>query len=211
MERSDKIRIGVYVCHCGGNISDVVNVKRVVDEVRNEKGVVVARDFMFMCSEAGQKLIEDDIRSGRVNAVVVASCSPRLHETTFRAAIARAGGNPYMYYHVDIREECSWVHENDKEEATNKAVRQVKAAIAYLRHAEPLNRIRVNCERSVLVIGGGIAGLRTTLDLAESGLTVYLVERAPFLGGNAAKIGNIKVFPYEKNSYRRSEGVNRET
>ncbi|ADY02533.1 heterodisulfide reductase, subunit A [Vulcanisaeta moutnovskia 768-28] len=198
MERSDKIRIGVYVCHCGGNISDVVNVKRVVDEVRKEKGVVVAKDFMFMCSEAGQKLIENDIRSGKVNAVVVASCSPRLHEATFRAAIARAGGNSYMYYHVDVREECSWVHENDKEEATNKAIRQVRAAIAYLRHAEPLSRIRVNCERSVLVIGGGIAGLRTALDLAESGLTVYLVERTPFLGGNAAKIGNVKVFPYEK-------------
>ncbi|MGC8606749.1 MAG: CoB--CoM heterodisulfide reductase iron-sulfur subunit A family protein [Vulcanisaeta sp.] len=198
MEGSDRIRIGVYVCHCGGNISDFVDVKRVVEEVRKEKDVVVAKDFMFMCSEAGQKLIEDDIRSGKVNAVVVASCSPRLHEATFRAAIARAGGNPYMYYHVDIREECSWVHENDKEEATSKAVRQVKAAIAYLRHAEPLNRIRVNCERSVLVIGGGIAGLRAALDLAESGLTVYLVERTPFLGGNAAKIGNVKVFPYEK-------------
>ncbi|GAB6944448.1 CoB--CoM heterodisulfide reductase iron-sulfur subunit A family protein [Vulcanisaeta sp. JCM 14467] len=198
MEGGNKIRIGVYVCHCGGNISDVVNVKKVVEEVRKEKDVVVARDFMFMCSEAGQKLIEDDIRSGKVNAVVVASCSPRLHEATFRAAITRAGGNPYMYYHVDIREECSWVHEDNKEEATNKAVRQIKAAIAYLRHAEPLSKIRVNCERSVLVIGGGIAGLRAALDLAESGLTVYLVERAPFLGGNAARIGRVKVFPYEK-------------
>ncbi|WP_054843518.1 CoB--CoM heterodisulfide reductase iron-sulfur subunit A family protein [Vulcanisaeta souniana] len=198
MEEGNRVRVGVYVCHCGGNISDVVNVKRVVEEARKEGDVVVARDFMFMCSEAGQKLIEDDIRSGKVNAVIVASCSPRLHEATFRAAITRAGGNPYMYYHVDIREECSWVHENDKEEATNKAIRQVRAAIAYLRRAEPLNRIRVDCERSVLVIGGGIAGLRAALDLAESGLTVYLVERAPFLGGNAAKIGRVKVFPYEK-------------
>ena len=150
------------------------------------------------CAEAGQKLIEDDVRSGRVNAVVVASCSPRLHEATFKAAIARAGGNPYMYYHVDIREECSWVHENDKEEATNKAIRQVRMAIAYLRHAEPLSKVRVRCEQSVLVIGGGIAGLRAALDLAESGITVHLVERTPFLGGNAAKIGKIKVFPYEK-------------
>jgi len=198
MVEGRNVRIGVYVCHCGGNISDVVNVKRVVEEISKEKDVVVAVDYPFMCSEAGQKLIEDDIRSGRINAVVVASCSPRLHEATFRAAIARAGGNPYMYYHVDIREECSWVHEDDKGGATEKAIREVRMAVAYLRHAEPLNKIKVESEKSALIIGGGIAGLRAAVDLAEMGVNVYLVEKSPFLGGNAAKLGRLKVFPYEK-------------
>jgi len=193
-----KVRIGVYVCHCGGNISDVVNVKRVVEEVSKEKDVVVAVDYPFMCSEAGQKLIEDDVRSGRVDAVVVASCSPRLHEATFRAAIARAGGNPYMYHHVDIREECSWVHEDDKDGATEKAIREVRMAVAYLRHAEPLSKIKVESDKSVLIIGGGIAGLRAAVDLAEMGVNVYLIEKSPFLGGNAARLGRLKVFPYEK-------------
>jgi heterodisulfide reductase subunit A len=194
------VRIGVYVCHCGGNISDTVDVKRVVEEVGKEPGVVTAVDFPFMCSEAGQKLVEDDVRSGRVNAVVVAACSPRLHEATFRAAISRAGGNPYMYYHVDIREECSWAHEGDREGATEKAIRQVRMAVAYLRRAEPLSKIKAASERSVLVIGGGLAGLRAALDLAEAGIRVYLVERSPFLGGNAARLGALKVFPYGRSA-----------
>ncbi|MGB9725257.1 MAG: CoB--CoM heterodisulfide reductase iron-sulfur subunit A family protein [Fervidicoccaceae archaeon] len=187
-------RIGVYVCWCGGNISDVVNVKKVVEEIRKEPGVVVANDFMFMCSDAGQKMIENDIKNYKLNAVVVASCSPKLHEQTFRNTVVRAGLNPYMYYHANIREHVSCPHGDEPEEATKKAIRHVRTAVAYLRHAKPLERIKVDATSSVLIVGGGIAGLTAALDLAKIGTTVYLVEKSPFLGGNVSRIGSI--YPY---------------
>ncbi len=192
-------RIGVYVCWCGGNISDVVDVKKVVEEIKKEPGVVVARHFMFMCSEAGQKMIEDDIKKYKLTAVVVASCSPKLHELTFRNTVMRAGLNPYMYYHANIREQSSWAHSDDPEEATKKAIRHVRMAVAYLRHAEPLEKIRVKAIPSVLVIGGGIAGLRTALDLSRMGINVYIVEKQPFLGGHVARLGEI--YPYKKKGW----------
>ncbi|MGQ4891776.1 MAG: CoB--CoM heterodisulfide reductase iron-sulfur subunit A family protein [Candidatus Njordarchaeia archaeon] len=181
-------RIGVYVCHCGGNISDVVDVEKVVEAIKNYPGVVVAKHFMFMCSEAGQQMIEEDIKQHKLNAVVVAACSPKLHETTFRNAAARAGLNPYVVYHVNIREQASWAHSDDKEKATLKAIRHVKAGIEYVRNAHPLDKIKVKTTPRVLVVGGGIAGMRAALDLADSGITVYLVEKEPFLGGEVAKI-----------------------
>ena len=181
-------RIGVYVCHCGGNISDVVDVERVVRAVKDYPGVVLAKHFMFMCSEAGQNMIEEDIKNHQLNALIVAACSPKLHETTFRNAAARAGLNPYVVYHVNIREQASWAHSDDKDGATFKAIRHIKAGIEYVKNSHPLDKIKVKTTPRVLVIGGGIAGLRAALDLAEMGVMVYLVEISPFLGGRVAQI-----------------------
>ncbi len=193
-------RIGVYICWCGGNISDVVNVKKVVEEIRKEPNVVVARDFMFMCSEAGQKLIINDIKELGLDAVVVASCSPKLHEATFRSTVVRAGLNPYMYYHANIREQVSWAHGDSPEDATEKAIRHVRMAVAYLRRAEPLEKIKVRSTASVLIIGGGIAGLKAAYDLARMGVTVHLVEKEPYLGGNTAKLP--RVYPWGTEGWR---------
>ena len=189
-------RIGVYVCHCGGNISDVVDVEKVVEAIKNYPGVVVAKHFMFMCSEAGQQMIEDDIKEHKLNAVVVAACSPKLHEKTFRNAAARAGLNPYVVYHVNIREHSSWAHSDNKEKATLKAIRHAKAGIEYVKNAHPLDKIKVKTTPRVLVVGGGIAGMRAALDLANSGIMVYLVEKEPFLGGRTAQIW--KTYPTDE-------------
>ena len=186
-------RIGVYVCHCGGNISDVVDVEKVVEVIKNYPGVVVAKHFMFMCSDAGQKMIEEDIKKYNLDGVVVASCSPKLHEMTFRNCVARAGLNPYLFYHVNIREDVSWAHSDNPEEATKKAIRHVKAGIEYVRRAKPLEKIKVKTTPSVLIIGGGIAGIRAALDLSRMGVNVFLVEKSPFLGGRVAQIW--KAFP----------------
>lgn len=195
----DERRIGVYICWCGGNISDVVDVKKVVESVKDEPGVVVAKDFMFMCSDAGQKMIEDDIKEHELNAIVVASCSPKLHEITFRNVLKRAGVNPYMYYHANIREHASWAHSDDPEEATRKAIRHVRAAIAYVRRAQPLEKIKVSSQPSALIIGGGISGLRAALDLSRMGINVFIVEKQPYLGGRVAQLG--EVYPYGRKGY----------
>ena len=181
-------RIGVYICHCGYNIAETVNIERVIEALKNYPGVAVAKHFLFMCSDAGQKMIEEDIKNYKLNAIVVAACSPRLHEQTFRKAAARAGLNPYVVYHVNIREQSSWAHLDDKEGATLKAIREIKAGIEYVKHSRPLDKIKVSIVPKVLVIGGGIAGLRTALDLANMGVYVYLVEKEAFLGGRAAQI-----------------------
>ncbi|MFP3262788.1 MAG: FAD-dependent oxidoreductase, partial [Nitrososphaeria archaeon] len=200
MQKNDK-KIGVYVCHCGGNISDVVDVKKVSEEASKMKNVAVARDYMFMCSEAGQKMIEDDVKSLKLDAVVVAACSPKLHELTFRNVIKRAGGNPYMYYHANIREQVSWVHEHEKEKATEKAVREVRAAVGYVSASEPLEKITVRAEKSVLILGGGIAGIRAAIDVVDMGMNAFLVEKQPFLGGMTAKFDQ-EIFPYGKGSLK---------
>ena len=181
-------RIGVYVCHCGGNISNVVDVEGVVRAVKKQPGVVVAKHFIFMCSEAGQKMIEEDIKKYKLNGVIVAACSPKLHEQTFRKAVSRAGLNPYLYYHVNIREHVSWAHTDVIEKATEKAIRHAKAGVEYVRYAKPHDKIRVETTPSVLVVGGGIAGMRAALDLANAGVNVYIVEKEPFLGGRVAQI-----------------------
>lgn len=181
-------RIGVYICHCGGNISDVVDVKKVVEAVKDYPGVVVAKDFMFMCSDAGQKMIQEDIKKHKLNAVVVASCSPKLHELTFRNCVAAAGLNPYLFYHANIREHASWAHPDDPKGATEKAIRHVKAAIEYVRYAEPLEKIKIETTPKVLIVGGGIAGIRAALDLSDAGVSVFLVEREPFIGGRAPQV-----------------------
>jgi heterodisulfide reductase subunit A len=189
-------RIGVYICHCGGNISDVVEVEKVVEAVARLPGVVVARRNMFMCSDPGQSMIAEDIRNEKLNRVVVAACSPSLHELTFRQTLARAGMNPYLYEHANIREQVSWVSKSVPGEATEKAIRLVGAAVAKARLLAPLEPIHVDARKEVAVIGAGVSGLRSALDLSRRGFRVHLIERSPFLGGWMAHLG--KVFPREE-------------
>lgn len=186
---AEESKVGVYICYCGGNISDHVDVEQVRERLEKTPGVAIARTNMFMCSDPGQELIMEDLRAGRVNRVVVASCSPSLHEGTFRAAIARAGGNPYQYEHANIREQVSWVHHGQG--ATDKATLLVAAASAKAELLEALAPLRVEAKRHAVVVGGGVAGMRAALCLAESGVTVVLVERERHLGGAAARLGRL--------------------
>ena len=192
---SEEPRIGVYICRCGGNISDVVDVEAVATAMQGVAGVVAAKVNTFMCSDPGQALIAEDIRNERLNRVVVASCSPFLHELTFRTAVNRGGLNPYLYEHVNIREQGSWAHHSDPAGATSKALRMISAAVGKLRHAEPLDRIRLSNNRQALVLGGGIAGLKAAAELAGKGIPVILVESSSSLGGRVASLN--EVYPTE--------------
>jgi heterodisulfide reductase subunit A len=182
-------KVGVYVCYCGGNISDEVEVEKVCAQVLKVPGVVVARSNMFMCSDPGQETIIEDLKSGLVDRVVVASCSPSLHENTFRNALTRAGVNPYVYEHANLREQVSWVHHG--EEATEKATRLVAAAAAKAKMLHPLQPIRVEAKPYAVIIGGGVSGLKTALELAERGIAATIVEKSPFLGGRVAHLDRL--------------------
>lgn len=185
-------KIGVYVCHCGANIAGTIDVGSVVEFARGLPSVVVARDYKFVCSDPGQDLIKNDIKELGLNRVVVASCSPRLHETTFRRTLASAGLNPYFFEMANIREQCSWVTE-DKESATKKAKAMVSAAVLRVFYHEPLETRQVPVNPCTLVVGAGIAGVQAALEIADSGNKVYLVEREPSIGGNMARLD--KTFP----------------
>lgn len=187
-----KPKIGVYVCHCGINIAKTVSVDSVTEFASGLPNVVVARNYSYMCSDPGQLLIREDIKNLGLNRIVVASCSPRMHEPTFRKALAEAGLNPYYLEMANIREQCSWVHEN-VEEATAKAKKLVAAAVAKARYLEPLEEKEVEVEPATLIIGGGIAGIQAALDIANAGFKVYLVEKTPSIGGNMARLD--KTFP----------------
>ena len=191
-EPTPRGKVGVYVCYCGGNISDAVDVEKVCEQARKVPGVVVARSNMFMCSDPGQEMIIEDLKSGLVDRIVVASCSPSLHETTFRQTLARAGVNPYVYEQANLREQVSWVHHGP--EATEKATRLVAAAAAKAGWLTSLEPIRVEVQPQALVIGGGVAGLKSALELAERGLHVVLVEKSPFLGGQVAQLDRLAPF-----------------
>ena len=193
---SEPRRIGVYVCHCGGNISDYVDVDKVIDDIRDAGDVVVAKTAMFTCLEATQGEIVADITANHLDGLVVASCSPKLHTYTFRGVAARAGLNPYEYTQVNIREQCSWVHRDDEAGATEKATALVRAGIARTRFTVPLDPIIVETLPHTLVIGGGITGLRTAIGLADIGLRVTLVERELTLGGWVRRFGTM--FPHNK-------------
>jgi len=188
----NSIRIGVYICHCGTNIAGTVDVKAVTAYAATLPNVVVARDYKYMCSDPGQGLIVQDIRDHQLNRVVVASCSPLLHEHTFRDATARGGLNPYYFQMVNIREHDSWVH-LDHDAATDKAKDLIRAAVLRVAHHKPLERRQVSIHPDVLVVGGGIAGIHAALTLANAGKRVYLVEREPTIGGHMAKFD--KTFP----------------
>lgn len=179
-------KVGVYICHCGGNISDHVDVNALCEGAAKMEGVCAARANMFMCSDPGQEIIIEDLKSGTVDRIVVASCAPSLHESTFRNALSRAGVNPYLYEHANIREQVSWVHHGGA--ATEKAARLIAAAVAKAGRLKPLDPIRVEARNHATVIGGGIAGLKAAIDLAERGIEVVLVEKSPFLGGWTARL-----------------------
>ena len=193
MREVGELRIGVFICHCGLNIASVVDVGRVKEAVSALPGVVVCEDYPYMCSEPGQELIVRRVREFNLNRLVVASCSPSMHEPTFREVARRAGLNPYLFEMANIREHCSWCHSHEPEKATEKAIDLVKMAVAKVRLLEPLEARKAPIERSALVLGGGIAGITATLDLAEAGIHVYLVERSPSIGGHMAQLD--KTFP----------------
>ena len=188
-------RIGVYVCHCGTNIAGIVDVEQVAQWAESrlkDRGVVLARDYKFMCSSLGQELIEKDIKEQGLTRVVVAACSPHLHENTFRTACQRAGLNPYLCELVSIREQVSWVH-TDKVAATHKAQAVVSGGVERVLHHEPLEALRVPINPATLVVGGGIAGIQAALEIADAGYPVYMVEREPSIGGHMAQFD--KTFP----------------
>ncbi len=176
-------KVGVFICHCGGNISDYVDVERVREVVAEEPGVAVAKTFMFACSDAAQEEMIREIKEKGLDAMVVASCSPKLHLGTFRNVAQRAGLNPYTYVQVNIREQCSWAHTHQRDKATEKAIRLVRAGVARARKSVPLEPITVKTVPEVLVVGAGVAGLRAALALSELGLKVHLVEREKEVGG----------------------------
>jgi heterodisulfide reductase subunit A len=187
-----KPKVGVYVCHCGINIAKTVDVEAVTGFARQLPNVIVARNYQYMCSDPGQALIQQDIEELGLDKVVVAACSPRMHEPTFRAVVQEAGINPYFFEQANIREQCSWVHEEGAD-TTEKARQLVAAAVAKASLYEPLEEREVGVVPAALVIGGGIAGLEAALDIAEAGYRVYLVEREEQLGGNMAQLN--RTFP----------------
>ncbi len=185
-------RVGVFVCHCGSNIAGTVDVERVAKEACKFPNVVFATDYKYMCSEPGQQVIKDTIKEHNLDRVVVASCSPRMHEPTFRRCLESAGMNPYLFEMANIREHCSWVHP-DKEKGTVKAIDLVRKAAAKVVKDEPLQKSSIGITKRALVIGGGIAGIQVALDIADAGFPVTIVEKEPTIGGRMAQID--KTFP----------------
>jgi heterodisulfide reductase subunit A len=188
-----KKKIGVYICHCGSNIDEMVDVAKIAEEIGSEnEEVVVARHYKYMCSEPGQKMIQEDILNFGLDHVVEASCSPKMHEPTFRIAVSRVGMNPYMFEMANVREHCSWVTK-DRDAATQKAKDLVKGAIARVRHHVPLEGSRKPVNPVAMIVGGGIAGITAALKIAKAGHKVYLVEQGDIIGGRMAQFD--KTFP----------------
>jgi heterodisulfide reductase subunit A len=188
-----QLRIGVYICHCGLNIAQTIDCVKVAESVAQDDGVVVAGDIGYACSEPGQQQIKDDILEHGLDRIVIASCSPRLHEPTFRQMLKEAGLNAYVLEMANLREQCSWVHMNEPDEATEKAVDLVKMAISRVRLLEPLTEETLPLTKRTLVIGGGVAGIQAALDLADNGYDVIMVEKAASIGGTMAQLD--KTFP----------------
>ncbi|HEX5632738.1 MAG TPA: FAD-dependent oxidoreductase, partial [Gemmatimonadales bacterium] len=180
-------RIGVFVCNCGTNIAKLVDANAVAAAAAEIPGVASTRSYKYMCSNPGQEMIAKDILELGLTKVVVAACSPRMHEATFRRALERGGINPYFFEMANIREQCSWIHE-DPAEATDKAKALVRAAVYRVKFHEPLEKRSVPMCPATLVLGGGVTGLTAAVELAEAGQEVYLVERGPRLGGNLARL-----------------------
>ncbi len=190
---SDEPRVGVFICHCGSNIAGTVDVGRVREAAEKLPGVVVAKENRYTCSDLGQDEIIKAIKENDVNRVVVAACSPRMHEPTFRNCLKEAGLNPYLLHMVNLREQCSWVHTQQKDEATRKAMDLVKMGVSKASRLVPLEAREVPVEQTSLVIGGGVAGIQASLDMAQMGFKVYLVETEPSIGGRMAQLD--KTFP----------------
>lgn len=189
----NEARIGVFVCRCGTNIAATVDVNQVAEFARNIPGVVHSQVGLYLCSEPGQKEIKQAITERGLNRVVVAACSPRMHEPTFRICLTQAGLNPFLLEIANIREGCSWVHSAESERATRKARDLVRMAVAKVRLLKPLSERHFPIKDAVLVVGGGVAGIQASLDLADAGRQVYLVEKQPSLGGLMAQL--FKTYP----------------
>lgn len=192
-QSSEELRVGVYICHCGSNIAGVINPQDVVDFAEGLPDVVRATDTLYACADSGQRLIKEDIEKYGLNRVVVSACSVRMHEPTFRAAVAEAGLNPFLMEMANIREQCTWAHGHDQQGALEKAKDLTAAAVAKTRFMTPLDMIEVPVTQKALVIGGGVAGISTSLDLAEQGIDTILVEKEPTIGGVMAQLN--KTFP----------------
>lgn len=186
-------RIGVFVCWCGSNIGGVVDVPRVAEAAKEFPGVVFTQEYKYTCSEPGQEMMVQAIKEHQLDRVVVASCSPRMHELTFRKTVARAGLNPYLMEMVNLREHCSWVHPDDPEGATEKAIALVRKAVAKVARLEPLYESRIGITKRALIVGGGIAGIQAALDIADHGYDVVMVEKEATIGGKMAILD--KTFP----------------
>jgi len=184
-------RVGVFVCHCGTNIAGTVDVERVIEEIRKYPEIVYAVDYKYMCSDPGQRLIRDHIRQDRLDAVIVAACSPAMHETTFRRTGESAGLNPYQVEIANIREQDSWVHQAHREAATAKAIETIRTIVAKVQYNESLLPIYLPLVKRALVIGGGIAGMQAALDVADAGYPVVLVEKSDHLGGRMAELSGL--------------------
>jgi len=193
MSDNGDLRIGVYVCHCGSNIAGVIDPKAVAEYASQLPGVVHANNQLYTCSDSGQRQIEEDIKKYKLNRVVVAACSVRLHEPTFRACVSNAGLNPFLMEMANIREQDTWVHSHEPEQALQKAKELVAAAVAKSRFLAPLDYIEVPVTKEAMVIGGGVAGISAALDLADMGIKTYLVEKEPSIGGRMAQLN--KTFP----------------
>ncbi len=191
-KKHEPVRIGFYICHCGTNIAGMVDVEAVTNHAAKLENVVVARHYAYMCSDPGQALIKDDIHNEGLDRVVVASCSPLMHETTFRRACGEAGLHPFLFQMTNIREHCSWVSD-DPVSATQKAMALVTAAVRRVEYQEPLEARQVDMKQTAVVVGAGIAGIEAALRLADAGKHVYLVERQPSIGGHMAQL--YKTFP----------------
>jgi heterodisulfide reductase subunit A len=189
----DQPRIGVFICHCGTNIAGTVNVPGLLDATKGLPGVEFASDSTYACSEPGQKEIQKAVKEENLNRVVVAACSPRMHEPTFRACVAQAGLNPCLVEIANLREGCSWVHLREPDRATAKARDLVRMAVAKAARLEPIVEARFPVKKAALVVGGGIAGIQASLDLADAGAKVFLVERQSCLGGTMAQLN--KTYP----------------
>ena len=193
MAEKEKSRIGVFVCECGKNIAATVDCDSVREYAEGLDGVVCAVKNKYTCSEPGQKEIQKWIEEEKLERVVISACSPRLHEPTFRNCVKQVGLNPYLMEMANIREHCSWVHQQEPEAATQKARDLVRSAVARAQFLEPQEETEVDVTPTALVIGGGIAGIQAALDLAETGTQVYLVEKEPSVGGIMAQID--KTYP----------------
>lgn len=183
----EKSRIGVYVCWCGSNIAKMVDVEAVAEDIARLPNVVISKNYKYMCSDPGQELIINDIKEQKLNRVVVAACSPRIHELTFRKALSNAGLNPYLFEMANIREQVSWVH-TDRDQATTKAKDLIRAAVTRVNFHEPLDKRFVEIRPATMVVGGGVAGMSAALEIADGGKPVYLVERESHLGGRVGAI-----------------------
>lgn len=189
----EELRIGVYVCHCGSNIAGVIDPQEVVQFSENLPDVVHATDTLYACADSGQRLIKEDIKKYNLNRVVVSACSVRMHEPTFRAAVSEAGLNPFLMEMANIREQCTWAHGHDRAGALEKAKDLTAAAIAKTRFMTELDMIEVPVTQRGMVIGGGVAGISASLDLAEQGIETILVEKEATIGGVMAQLN--KTFP----------------